>query len=200
MTESECTYILDAINYMFPDVKVTAEDIESSWAGLRPLIYEEGKDPSEISRKDEIWISDSGLITIAGGKLTGYRKMAEWVVDTVVKKLALSHQTVFRKCETRTIPISGGDVGGSERFPEFIQSQVKIGMTLGLTKTEAVHLASRYGSNVLELYKIVEQRGEEANRFNLPIVLFSKLVYAIENEMIVTPVDFLLRRTWRFIV
>ena len=75
----------DAIHYIFPDVKITKDDVESSWAGVRPLIYEQGKDPSEISRKDEIWEADSGLITIAGGKLTGYRKMAENVLDLVVR-------------------------------------------------------------------------------------------------------------------
>lgn len=72
MTENDRDYIINAINFMFPELNINTEDIESSWAGLRPLIYEEGKDPSEISRKDEIWQSESGLITIAGGKLTGY--------------------------------------------------------------------------------------------------------------------------------
>ncbi|MQI51942.1 FAD-dependent oxidoreductase, partial [Escherichia coli] len=65
MTTEDRDYILEAIHYMFPDVNVTADDVESSWAGIRPLIYEEGKDPSEISRKDEVWQSESGLITIA---------------------------------------------------------------------------------------------------------------------------------------
>ena len=65
---------------MFPKTKCYGKNVESTWAGVRPLIFEEGKDPSEISRKDEVWEADSGLITIAGGKLTGYRKMAETVV------------------------------------------------------------------------------------------------------------------------
>ncbi len=79
--------LLYAIHYMFPKLEVSAEDIESTWAGVRPLIHEEGKGPSEISRKDEIWQSESGVITIAGGKLTGYRKMAEKIVDLVVEQL-----------------------------------------------------------------------------------------------------------------
>ncbi|MDF2903605.1 MAG: glycerol-3-phosphate dehydrogenase, partial [Bacillus sp. (in: firmicutes)] len=194
MTESDRAYILNAIDYMFPDLKVTEEDVESSWAGLRPLIYEEGKDPSEISRKDEIWVSDSGLITIAGGKLTGYRKMAETVTNLVAKKLANNKQS-FRSCETRNLPISGGDVGGSLKFPEFLVTQETVGMQLGFTKKEAQHLASIYGSNVPALFKIAKERREDANRFKLPILIFCKLVYAIENEMIATPVDFFFRRT-----
>ena len=72
---------------MFPSLEIKLKDIESSWAGVRPLILQEGKDPSEISRKDEIWESTTGLVTIAGGKLTGYRKMAETVVDLLAKRL-----------------------------------------------------------------------------------------------------------------
>lgn len=87
MMERDRQYVLDAVNGMFPELRITTKDIESSWAGIRPLIYEEGKGPSEISRRDEIWQSESGLITIAGGKLTGYRKMAETVVDRVAAKL-----------------------------------------------------------------------------------------------------------------
>lgn len=87
MADQDRQYVLDALNGMFPDVRITEEDIESSWAGIRPLIHQEGKGPSEISRKDEIWQSESGLITIAGGKLTGYRKMAETVVDRVAAQL-----------------------------------------------------------------------------------------------------------------
>ena len=54
--------------------------IVGTWVGLRPLIYEAGKKASELSRKDEIFYSKSGLVSIAGGKLTGYRKMSEKVV------------------------------------------------------------------------------------------------------------------------
>jgi glycerol-3-phosphate dehydrogenase len=194
MTKSDRVYIINAIQYMFPDVSVTEADVESSWAGVRPLIYEEGKDASEISRKDEIWVSASGLITIAGGKLTGYRKMAETVVDLLAKKLAANKQ-VFHPCQTKKLPISGGDVGGSQGFALFIKKQVTIGVGLGLTQEEAQHLALMYGSNVANLFSIIRNKRQEAEKFRLPIILFSKLVYAIENEMIATPVDFFFRRT-----
>src|SRR5690625_549142 len=111
MTFEDRDYVLKAIKYMFPDVNVTEDDIESSWAGLRPLIHEEGKSPSEISRKDEIFVSESGLISIAGGKLTGYRKMAESIVDLVAKQLGEEGLT-FGLSKTKHLPISGGDVNG----------------------------------------------------------------------------------------
>lgn len=72
---ADAIYLISAVNNMFPDINLELDDIVSSWAGLRPLIHEEGKSASELSRKDEIFISDTGLVSIAGGKLTGYRKM-----------------------------------------------------------------------------------------------------------------------------
>ena len=68
ITATDVTYILAAANQMFdlPEF-LTPEDVESGWSGVRPLIQEEGKSPSEISRKDEIFQSKSGLLSIAGG-------------------------------------------------------------------------------------------------------------------------------------
>lgn len=100
VTVADRDYLLEAINAMFPSLNLTADDVESSWAGLRPLIAEEGKSPDEISRKDEIFISDSGLISMAGGKLTGYRKMAEEAVDTVVDQLKKEEGILYSDSET----------------------------------------------------------------------------------------------------
>ncbi|MED3553421.1 glycerol-3-phosphate dehydrogenase/oxidase [Cytobacillus praedii] len=195
MTAEDRTYIIEAINYMFPEVEITEEDVESSWAGVRPLIWEEGKDPSEISRKDEIWESESGMITIAGGKLTGYRKMAETIVDVLAKKFSEEHQRNFPSCQTKHLPISGGEVGGSSKFKEFIAGQIETGVAAGLTKEDAAHLAAMYGSNVPALFKMVEEHGnKEAENYQLPVKLWVKLKYALENEMAATPIDFFNRR------
>lgn len=195
MDSKDREYILKSIHYMFPEVKVTEEDIESSWAGVRPLIWEEGKDPSEISRKDEIWESQSGLITIAGGKLTGYRKMAEMITDVLVKKLENEYGQVYPVCKTKDLPISGGDVGGAARFSQFVSEQTEAGQKAGLTKEDATHLAGKYGSNVKHLFDIVAQGAEKAKEYQLPLTLFAKLQYALEQEMVYTPVDFFNRRT-----
>ncbi|WP_419393808.1 glycerol-3-phosphate dehydrogenase/oxidase [Cytobacillus praedii] len=195
MTAEDRTYIIGAINYMFPDVEITEKDVESSWAGVRPLIWEEGKDPSEISRKDEIWESESGMITIAGGKLTGYRKMAETIVDVLAKKFSEELQRNFPSCQTKHLPISGGEVGGSSKFKEFIAGQIETGVAAGLTKEDAAHLAAMYGSNVPSLFKMVEEHGnKEAENYQLPVKLWVKLKYALENEMAATPIDFFNRR------
>jgi glycerol-3-phosphate dehydrogenase len=183
-------YLLSAIHYMFPEVGIRAEDIEASWAGIRPLIYEEGKSASEISRKDEVFRSPSGLITIAGGKLTGYRKMAEKVVNIVAQELG-----VQAGCTTDRIALSGGKVGGSAGFASFVARKTEEGMAAGLSREEAERLVRRYGSNIDRLFAIIRERGQEAKRHQMSLEVFTSLVYALEEEMAVTPVDFLLRRT-----
>ncbi|MGG3820355.1 glycerol-3-phosphate dehydrogenase/oxidase [Geobacillus thermodenitrificans] len=192
MTEEDRDYLLKAIRYMFPSVGITADDVESSWAGVRPLIYEEGKDPSEISRKDEIWTSPSGLITIAGGKLTGYRKMAETVVDLVAKQLGKKEQKTFRPCQTKQLPISGGDVGGSRELPAFIAKKAEEAVRYGWTKEEGARLAKQYGTNVDRLFALSRQYDRSSG---LTRETFVRLVYAIEEEMAVKPVDYFIRRT-----
>ncbi|MFD6438475.1 glycerol-3-phosphate dehydrogenase/oxidase [Peribacillus sp. NPDC060186] len=195
VTSEDRAYLLKAIGYMFPKVKVSDEDIESSWAGVRPLILEEGKDPSEISRKDEIWESNSGLITIAGGKLTGYRKMAKTTVDLVAGKLSQQTNRSYPNSSTKKMPISGGDVGGSSNFSDYIQTHIQIGVDSGLTAKDSKELLAMYGSNAVVLFNIAKSEGDVETRTGLPQKLFVQLQYALDHEMAATPVDFFFRRT-----
>ncbi|WLR49293.1 FAD-dependent oxidoreductase [Halobacillus litoralis] len=195
MTEDDRDYILDAMKTMFPTVDVTADDVESSWAGLRPLIHEEGKDPSEISRKDEIFVSDSGLISMAGGKLTGYRKMAQTAIDLVRDQLMEEYGIRYSDSETKNMPISGGDVGGSKGFKKYKEERIQIGESLGVTKEDADKLIQLYGSNVDKVFNNFKDRKEEAVQEGVDPVVFAQLVYALEEEMTYKPVDFFVRRT-----
>ncbi len=195
MTDQDRDYILDAINYMFPSVNVTKEDVESSWAGVRPLIMEEGKGASEISRKDETWVSDSGLITIAGGKLTGYRKMAETVLDLVAKQFRDEGYKHFSNCYTEKMPISGGRVGGSTKFNSYISKTKEKAAGTGLSDEEAREIISKYGSNAPILFEMARKNKEKAKEIGLPLSVFTKLTYAMEYEMAYTPLDFFNRRT-----
>lgn len=201
MTQDDLDYLLRAVDYIFPALSIKPEDIESSWAGLRPLIHEEGRDPSEISRKDEIFISPSGLISIAGGKLTGYRKMAENVVDQVAVQLQQIGFGEIDPCRTRELPISGGEVGGSCGYSQFILQKCKEGMDLGLTKEEAEGWINQYGSNIDQLFQIyryfiAEQQSFSMNgEISIPLNILVPLQYGMEYEMVVKPSDFLTRRS-----
>ncbi|WP_028596435.1 glycerol-3-phosphate dehydrogenase/oxidase [Paenibacillus assamensis] len=195
MTAEDRTYIMDAIHYMFPTVQLTVEDIESSWAGVRPLIYEEGKSASEISRRDEIWQSPSGLITIAGGKLTGYRKMAETIVNLVTKLIHEQDGRSFAAAATKHMPISGGHVGGSASFPDFVSKKISEGVKQGLDVKLAKRWALFYGSNVDRMFELAHDYAIESEQVGLPLEVLAPLVYAMQHEMTVKPDDFFIRRT-----
>ena len=204
VTAADRQYVLYALHHMFPEIDLTEEDVESSWAGVRRLIYEEGKGPSEISRKDEIWQSESGLISMAGGKLTGYRKMAETVVDRVASQLeaesagkAVGART-FPACSTKNIPISGGAVGGSGSFGYYVAKKTEEGVDRGIPHDVAQGWARKYGSNVDRLYKwsaVFTALAEDFSGRELPLEVGAPLLYAINEEMAATPVDFFVRRT-----
>lgn len=195
VTVKDRDYLLGAIHYMFPTVDLTEEHVESSWAGVRPLIAEEGKDnPDEISRKDEIFISDSGLISMAGGKLTGYRKMAEQAVNTVTKQLKQEEGIIYSPSNTEHLPISGGETGGSKGYVAFKAQKIKEGEKIGLPEKEMKLLLQKYGANVDSILSLYADHKESSPDGMDPLV-FAELQYGLSHEMVVKPVDFFIRRT-----
>ncbi|MFF3100457.1 glycerol-3-phosphate dehydrogenase/oxidase [Viridibacillus arvi] len=195
-TDEDITYLMDTIHDIFPEVQITQKDVESSWAGVRPLIFKEGKDPSEISRKDEIWESPSGLLTIAGGKLTGYRKMAENIVDKIVEKKQ------FKKsgpCVTEHLSLSGAKGINPINFGPYVKNKTYEGTKLGLTKEEAHMLVSKYGTNIQAIFNIIHTLKVNNSVEDLPIAIHAQLLYAIQYEMAQTPADFFVRRSSRLL-
>ncbi len=197
--DKDVDYVLKAANYMFPSANLTKNDVTSSWAGLRPLIYEEGKDPSELSRKDEIFYADSGLISIAGGKLTGYRKMAERVVNQVVKFLQKEQPEQYKKlepCTTDKIRISGGDFDSKRALKTFIKKRTGEVTQIGLTKAQVVDLVYKYGTNVdiiiEKAYELYAEVSDAKERLQI-----AEMWYGIHYEMCNNLCDYLVRRTGR---
>jgi glycerol-3-phosphate dehydrogenase len=193
ITEEDRDYLISSVNAVFPSVRLTPHDIESGWAGLRPLVYEEGKGPSEISRKDEVIISDSGLITIAGGKLTGFRKMAQKVVDLVSKELEEEQGLPFLPCTTDQQTISGGDRAGYANYEDYKQELWGYGKSRGLTESHLDYILSTYGSNTAHIYNYFDTMDKEEDVDRR--MLLAESTYGIEHEMAVTPADFVVRRT-----
>lgn len=194
VNESDKNYLISSVNQFFPDNKISLTDIESCWAGLRPLINKPGKGPSEISRKDEMFLYDSGLITIAGGKLTGYRKMAERVVNKIADKIQRDKNLKIPKCTTDEIKLSGGKIYDAPNFYEFEKNKINDGIKLGLTEEIATETVKKYGSNAGVLFEIMAQLIKSESS-DLPLILRAQLIYAIEYEMCFTPADFFIRRT-----
>ncbi|MCB0507057.1 MAG: glycerol-3-phosphate dehydrogenase/oxidase [Chitinophagales bacterium] len=185
-TKEDVLYLLSATNKMFPSANLKLEDIESTWAGLRPLIHEEGKSPSDLSRKDEIFISDSNLISIAGGKLTGFRKMAERSVNVVCKQLKLEEGRNFPKCSTEFIKLSGGHLEKYHNdFAIDLQDDFK-----QFYLDDVLHLVLKYGSNTEYILASAQ------TNFNNDLLL-AEADYCLENEMTNNISDFIIRRTGR---
>ncbi|WP_249866200.1 glycerol-3-phosphate dehydrogenase/oxidase [Paenibacillus konkukensis] len=191
-------YLIRAVNAMFPAIKLTPGDIKSHWAGLRPLIYEEGKGPSELSRKDEIFVSDSKLITIAGGKLTGFRKMAEKVVDLVAEELKRETGRSYPACTTDQITITGGEKRDGVTFAEWKREMLQSGISQGIDGQTMQEWVDTYGSNALRILNYLP----ESRKQNLPAQLqwlHAQLTYSVQEEMTVTAADFLrLRSGWSY--
>ncbi len=188
VSDVDIAYLLNAVNDCFKSVRLSKEDVKSSWAGVRPLIQEEGKNPSEVSRKDEIFISPSGLISIAGGKLTGYRIMAERVVDLIMRQLSREEKIPNVKSGTQSIPLSGGDLGTS--FDEFCARKIAEYSRLGLEDKTIRNLCLKYGNNIGAALDGLEGGS--------PIdVAQAELHYCLRHEMVTDLNDFLIRRTGR---
>lgn len=186
VTEEDITYLLKTANLKFPSLHLTEEDVISSWSGLRPLINEEGKKPSEISRKDEVFIAASGLISIAGGKLTGYRKMAEKATDIVAKRMNLK-----TACSTAKINLVGAQANNELHFYELEAEALRNALKLGLSREEALWLFSKYGTDT---FQVLNHEVNE-NAFSLPQHLAMALAYSRKYEMVLTEDDFITRRS-----
>ncbi len=184
-------YLLRCIQSMFPEAYIGMSDIESTWAGVRPLIREEGKGPSEISRKDEIWTSETGLVTIAGGKLTGYRKMAETVTDLICAKFKKAGISCGKSI-TKGLRLSGGNFSDPKDYPRYIDMKAKELATLGMSIEDGANIAALYGTNADTIMHLKKEIHEPSD---LPLPILLTLHYAIHYEMAMTPVDFFMRRT-----
>ena len=188
-------YLINAINFMFPALNADVSMIESSWAGIRPLIQSGSKNASDISRKDEIWHSTSGLITIAGGKLTGYRHMAEEITDEVADYLKKHHKMHVKKVSTKNEPVSGGNVGGSVGYQNYVDNISRKAPSYGLTLDEGHMLAMKYGSNVEAVYQYAGITNDNNEKYGLPKPLYAEVIYGILHEMVIKPTDFFVRRS-----
>lgn len=167
-------YLLNQILHLFPKIKLKKDDIISTWAGLRPLIYEEESNPSEISRKDEIFTSAAGLLSIGGGKLTGYRIMAKKVLDTLYPNT---------NCKTQKIKLDGAQK--IESLNALISILHKY--SNHFPEKELETMMYKYGENSIEIIAdAIEQNSS---------ILEAELRYCIQKEYVYFLNDFIQRRT-----
>lgn len=192
ITDEDKRYLMGAVNGLFPGIRLEHGDIESGWCGLSAMFKPENRQSPDMTGKDGILISESGLITARPGNLTGFRKRAMSVVDLVAKHIQDEDGTIYPPCMTDRTPISGGDLNGLT-YKRFKEMMVEQGALQGIGADPMRRLIARYGSNAKKLLDIYRaSSAEEKDEYKL---LRAELIYSIEHEMTVAAEDFLLRRT-----
>jgi glycerol-3-phosphate dehydrogenase len=191
--DDDIKYLLKAANFQFKGLQLDKADIVSCWSGVRPLIQEPGKKPGEISRKEELFISKTGLITITGGKLTGFRLMAKQVVDIIIKKLDIP----FVACKTKELRASGSDWKNPPSLAElvdFADGKYDEAKQTGINVPMFKELFYRYGTNIDVL---TEKAYALKTRHDNPEMLWleTEIWYAVNFEMVGCLADFLIYRT-----
>lgn len=243
VTQEDVDYLLTVINHRYPEAKLTLQDIESSWAGLRPLLignagsdynggdngnistqsfqqavdvvtdYKDGKAtrdevedvlnnlessraekrlaPSSVSRGSSLEQAPDGMITLSGGKITDYRKMAAGAIELIRKLLQEDYDLTFKEVDSKTYAVSGGDFDPT-KVAEMVGEQAKIGVAAGLSEEEAAYIADFYGTNASKIFQLAKEMDAYPG---MTLAESARLRYGMEEEMVLTPVDYLLRRT-----
>ena len=192
-SNDEIDYLIKTLQALFPQLSINVSDIISTWVGVRPLIKEPGKDSTEVSRKDEIFISPSGLISIAGGKLTGFRKMAEKVVNLLVKSHFQDKIGIKRSSGTKNTLLDGNSFNSASEFNSYLVRLKEQFNHLGLEPEVASIFIKRYGD---KMDKMMGLLSDNLNRNdNIEWLLETEIKYGISHEMIYFPTDFIQRQT-----
>lgn len=182
-TEEDIQYILRHLKKYF-DIPVRREDVLSSWSGLRPLVADpKAADTAKLSRDHVIHVGPAGLISIAGGKWTTYRKMAQDAVDHAIEWGQLSPSS---PSQTEKTPIHGAE-GFSEQLPKQLE------IDYGLDPETAHHLAHAYGGHGVEVARLAKE-GFGARLAPSHPFIEAEVVYGIRREMALSAIDILARR------
>jgi glycerol-3-phosphate dehydrogenase len=188
VTDADVDYLLAGHNYFF-EPSLERCDILNSFAGLRPLIRARSEEPSALSREFQLFWSRAGLLSVAGGKYTTYRRVAEVIVDAVIARLGRR-----RRSRTRHCPLDGAP---HEPWQTFQAAAVRaLASEHGLGENSALHLVRRYGRRATDVAAYLRHDpglaepvfpGEPDLRVEFP--------YQQDHEMAIYPEDHLLRRT-----
>jgi glycerol-3-phosphate dehydrogenase len=195
-TDADVEYLLDSANALFPEARLTADDVLSTWTGVRPLLAPErgpdGVAESATSREHEIWRDDSGLVNVAGGKLTTYRVMAAQTADFAIDLLRREREVVTVDSITADLHLPAAPIEPWDRFEGRIRADAALA---GLPRETAGHLARAYGEDAEAILAAVAADPALGRRLldGLPYV-WAEIAQAVGSEMALTLEDVLRRR------
>ncbi len=189
--EEDVEYLLRALNGAITET-VTTDDILGTWAGLRPLVAdpEASGRTADLSRRHKVRRSDSGVVTITGGKLTTYRKMAADTIDEVLAEVLDADRVTRLRQRSKTKNLK---IHGANGYEELMASADSLSPLGG---DEVRRLADRYGSDATTVLAIAESDPSMAELLvpGLPY-LRAEAIFAVRYEMATTVDDILSRRT-----
>ena len=241
VTQEDVDYLLEVVNHRYPEANITLQDVEASWAGLRPLLignsgsdynggdngsisdksfgkvidtvteYKENKvtrvevedvlnhlensrdekAPSTVSRGSSLEREPDGLVTLSGGKITDYRKMAEGALKLIRQLLKDEYGVTAKEIDSKYYPVSGGDFDPT-KLEETVEELTKIGVEAGLAEEDASYIADFYGTNAKKIYALAKDMTPYPG---LSLAESARLRYGLEEEMVLAPGDYLIRRT-----
>jgi glycerol-3-phosphate dehydrogenase len=187
-TAEDIAYLMGHLN-RYLSTLLTEKNIVSTYAGYRPLVRPgrgSKHSPAKLSRTHAVLEDSSGLVTIVGGKMTTYRRMAQDTVDVLSRRdgSALAHPTM-------QLPLYGG-----AGWPAMQQEIEKQGARLGLTAEILRHLCKSYGTEAARILQLVEEDASLGRQLidDLPYIR-AEVLHACREEMAMTPYDVLARRT-----
>ena len=196
---ADVRYLLDSANGIFPGANLTAGDVLSTWAGIRPLLApgaHGGVAESATPREHAIWRDPGGLVSVAGGKLTTYRSMAEEAVDFAVRILRVEGVPEPGDSLTADFPLPGAP---AEEWEAFVARIREAAARAGMGEETALRLARAHGEDAEEIVAAAEADPGLAE----PVVpglpyCWAEIPHAVKREMALTLEDLLRRRTQVF--
>ncbi|KAI0667678.1 DAO-domain-containing protein [Trametes maxima] len=191
--EEEIRWILEEVrHYLSPDIKVRRGDVLSAWSGLRPLVRNPNAASTEgLVRNHMIHVSDSGLLTIAGGKWTTYRAMAEETVDKAIEVFGLQNR-VKSGCVTEQLRLIGSDGWSRNMF-------IGLAQRYGLETEVAKHLSENYGDRAWTVCSLAQPTGKAWPLHGIRLApgypfIEAEVRYAVRHEYAETAIDVIARR------
>ena len=193
-TAGDVRYLLDAAAHYFPTANLCADDVVSTWAGVRPLLDPgDVTDPSAVSREHRIEARRDGIVVIAGGKLTTYRRMVEECVDVAAPLLDAAGAVPRRHRPTHRLPLPGAQGLETDADLDALAGRVAAALS---DPGVGQHLAYTYGVRASAIAALAEADPSAAHPIveGLPFV-WGEVTFAAREELALTLADALSRRT-----
>jgi len=196
---ADVQYLCDGGNRYFPAADFKPEQVIATWSGLRPLVADEHAKASNVSREHEIYVHDDGVIIIAGGKLTTYRRMAKECVRKAIKWMSKCSpgfdKSALRKPRTKERPLPGAAGLARKSMTGVRELAHELTDTYGISKETANHIAVVYGMRAKKLARAIQQRPELGDRMQDDLeYVWAEVDFAIQDDLARTVGDILERR------